>query len=356
MQNIEKLEPINSYQKWMMSEGIPIIREWCIDDVMKVQLKPWARTGGLGAYLDFIGSDNKTGCYICQIPPGKSLNPEKHMFEELIYVLSGSGFTSVWNDGSPKQTFNWQEGSLFSPPLNCWHQISNAQPDKPVRLFVVSGAPTFMNLFHNTDFSFNNNFVFNDRYSGASNYFSDTGKLMDIIGPVWESNFIKDVRTFKLSSHEKMGAAFTFSALELCQNTMEGHIADLAPGTYKKAHRHDGGNTILIVYGKGYTLMWRDLGQLKQKYDWHQGSAIVPPEGWWHQHFVTEDKPARVLALRFHGRKYHFGKWWGVDKDVKEGGDQIEYHDEDPDVRELFERELAKEGLRSKMDESLYRK
>jgi hypothetical protein len=36
---------------------------------------------------------------------------------------------------------------------------------------------------------------------------------------------------------------------------------------------------------------------------------------------------------------------------VKEGGSQIEYPDEDPKVREMFEEALAKNGVKSKMDD-----
>jgi hypothetical protein len=38
-----------------------------------------------------------------------------------------------------------------------------------------------------------------------------------------------------------------------------------------------------------------------------------------------------------------------VDRSVKEGGTQIEYEDEDPKIRQLFETELAKRGLQSRM-------
>lgn len=34
---------------------------------------------------------------------------------------------------------------------------------------------------------------------------------------------------------------------------------------------------------------------------------------------------------------------------VKKGGDQIEYEDEDPVVRKMFEEDLAKEGIEMKM-------
>jgi len=34
---------------------------------------------------------------------------------------------------------------------------------------------------------------------------------------------------------------------------------------------------------------------------------------------------------------------------VKEGGTQIEYEDEDPKIRQLFDAELARRGIQSRM-------
>ena len=49
-------------------------------------------------------------------------------------------------------------------------------------------------------------------------------------------------------------------------------------------------------------------------------------------------------------RKHRSGeKDWEVDKNLKEGGNQIEYEDEDPSIRKLFEEELAKNGVECKM-------
>ncbi len=42
-------------------------------------------------------------------------------------------------------------------------------------------------------------------------------------------------------------------------------------------------------------------------------------------------------------------KNWEGAKNVKEGGDQIEYEDEDPTIREMFEKELAKRGVQCQM-------
>jgi hypothetical protein len=38
-----------------------------------------------------------------------------------------------------------------------------------------------------------------------------------------------------------------------------------------------------------------------------------------------------------------------MDKSVKDGGNQVEYEDEDPRILELYERECAKNGVQSRM-------
>jgi hypothetical protein len=51
-----------------------------------------------------------------------------------------------------------------------------------------------------------------------------------------------------------------------------------------------------------------------------------------------------------------FGDITKVDKDVKAGGNQIEYYDEDPNIRKMFEEELAKSGTTTKMNPDFYKK
>ena len=98
--------------------------------------------------------------------------------------------------------------------------------------------------------------------------------------------------------------------------------------------------------------MWPD-GAAKQRYDWGAGSLFVPPEMWFHQHFNVSLEPVRYLALKpftsrkFPGLKKHFG----TSESVKTGGNQIEYEDEDPRIRQIFEEELARNQIESRMDE-----
>ena len=153
--------------------------------------------GGIGgAYLP-AGTGETNDAYICEIPPGKALEPQKHMFEELIYVVSGRGATTVWNEGEPKHTFEWQEGSVFSPPLNSWHQNFNGNGSEPARYLAVTSAPCMINLIHNTDFIFNCHYVFSDRYDSQADYFSNPGTWYS--GRTWKTNFVADVKNLKLT-------------------------------------------------------------------------------------------------------------------------------------------------------------
>ncbi|MBI4186250.1 MAG: cupin domain-containing protein [Chloroflexi bacterium] len=368
MPKLVKVAQSNPYKTWIRGEGIPIIEGYSIDDVMTVPLKPWPRIGGRGAYIDLVGSDNLTGAYVCEIPPGKSLNPEKHLFEELIYVVSGKGSAAAWNEDGDRQTFQWQEGSLFSPPLNSWHELTNKQSDKAARFLAVTGAPVFMNLFHNSDFIFNNDFAFKDRYSGQSDYFTSEGRIIQLVDDrgkiiqsaipaIWERNLFQNVldalRPSEIIGLEQMWKGGKIIHMVLSDNTMELHIGEFEPGTYMKAHRHDGGAHIIMLSGKGYSLMWPDRApEQRIRCDWHKGSVISPPENWWHMHFATGTETYIHMALRWCGNKYRFNNDW----QYLDRRNIIEYYDEDPEIRRIFEAELAKDGLKSKMDKSLYKK
>ena len=339
-----------SYEKWLESEGIDVVTGYHVEDVRRLTLKPWKRKGASGVFINLEGGGQTNDAYVCEVPPGKSIIPQRHLFEELIFILKGRGSTALWNEGSPKRIIEWQEGSLFSPPLNVWHQHFNGRGDQPVRYLAVTTAPSVINLFHNLDFVFDNPFVFRDRYDSEEKYFSGDGTYFSgKMGGVWESNFIADVMSFQLKDLAARGAGGKAVNFELSNNTLCSHISEFPVGTYKKAHRHGPGAHVVILSGKGYTLMWKE-GMPFKKFDWHEGSIVVPPDQWFHQHFNTGKTPARYLALRWEGMKYRTGRKTELcEISIKEGGDQIEYEDEDPAVRKMFEEELAKDGIELSM-------
>ena len=57
---------------------------------------------------------------LVEIPPGAKLAPHKHLAEEMVLIISGKGYTMMWNGQEPnqKQRYDWSEGDLLSPSLN----------------------------------------------------------------------------------------------------------------------------------------------------------------------------------------------------------------------------------------------
>jgi len=346
----EGLAKMTTYEKWLQEEGIDVVGGYMVEDVRTVPLKPWPRKGGFGVHIRLIGAEDCDAAYVCEIPPHGILKPQKHLFEEMILILSGEGKTEVWNEGGPKVTCHWQEGSLFAVPLNAWHQHVNTG-DRPARYFAVTDAPPVIDLFHNHDFVFNNNFVFSDRFNGQPDYFSGAGRMLD--EKTWDTNFVQNVETFDLRDYEVRAKGGKSIKFELASNTMIAHISEYPVGVYKKAHRHAPGAHVLQLRGKGYTMMWEE-GKPYQRFDWHRGSLLVPPRMWFHQHFNTSHEPARYIAFRWHSKKFlpgkhfHEGENWWIS--TRLGGHQIEYEDEDPRLREIYLEELAKEGIPFSLD------
>ena len=143
---------------------------------------------------------------------------------------------------------------------------------------------------------------------------------------------------------------------------MQAHISEFEVGTYKKAHRHGPGSHVVMLNGTGYTLMWKGSPKFSDapdhvRVDFTEASLFVPPDGWFHQHFNTGHDPARYLAATWGGD----GKWFmralgGGGRthrlgktSIRKGGNLIEYEDEDPAIREIFEAELRKNGVENHM-------
>jgi len=93
MKDAERLADIQReyYPEFQREEGIPVYTGFHFDDLKTIEVKPWARMGGLGAFVNLLGEETLGGNYLCEIPPGETLKPQRHMYEELVYVVSGRG-------------------------------------------------------------------------------------------------------------------------------------------------------------------------------------------------------------------------------------------------------------------------
>ena len=352
-QELPAMERLDTYSRWQAEEGIPIYDTFFIGDMKDLELGPWERTGALGAFVNLEGAGDTNNCYVAEVPMGGSTTPQRHLYEEMVYVLQGSGATTIWNEANEKHTFEWQAGSLFAIPLNTFYQHFNTSGDTPARYAAVISAPVVMNLFHNTDFVFNAPYDFVDRYNGGQNFDGDGELYINNRGTfnIWETNFVPNADTFELYKRANRGAGGSYLAFELAHNTMVAHISEFPVGTYKKAHKHGAGANVIILGGQGFTLLWEDgKWDERVKVDWKPGAIVVPPSQWFHQHFNSGDIPARYMALRWGSNRYQFRPGGSDDSrgstetSVKDGGGQIEYADENPEIHRMFEAELKLSG------------
>jgi quercetin dioxygenase-like cupin family protein len=362
-----------SYDLWLREEGIPIIQGYGVEDVTVLPRKPWKRTGGRGAYIELKGMEGFTGMYVSEIAPGGALNPESHLYEELIYILQGVGATEIWSAGDEKRKmhFEWQRGSLFAIPLNTRHRMINGS-NEPAIFLAVTSAPLMIDLLHNVSFVMGCDYKFDDRFDGQADYFVPTSDRKEVGGCInWESNFIADARGALVDPSEAKGYGVRITSFDMGGSTLVGHIAEWPVGRYHKAHFHQGGAILLILRSEGYTLMWPQeagvrpyqAGHADQviKVNWREGSVFSPPSGWFHQHFNTGKEKARQLAFRYSGEtgKYLLGCWRAINKEgvrrsIHEGGTLIEYEDEDPQIRRDFESTITKAAIPMEMPQFNY--
>ena len=371
MDTVEYKAAKTGYQTFMASEGIPIAEGYGIENVTELPRKPWKRLGGTGSYIDLKGGGGVTGMYVTEIPSGGALNPERHLYDKLLYVLKGRGATEVWHDGQKKQSFEWSEGSIFAPPLNTWHRLVNGAAE-PAIVLAVTTAPLILDLFRDPEFVFNNDFQFKTRYRGEEDYFKSQEKYYKAHKTqIWETNFIADARSAKLEDAPYKQAKGGLTCFEMSDNCLIGHISDWPTGIYHKAHYHAAGAVLMVLQSSGYMLMWpKELGihpfesgygDRVVKFNWKPGSVYSPPDGWFHMHLNTGVDAARHVALRLGSRKnptlLHDATSGreGVVTSLRDGGTLIEHEDEDKQIRKDFEAELKRTGVKNAMPPVTYR-
>jgi len=340
-------EKESPYSLWVKAEGLDIIDATYVPDLYTVELKPWPRRGGSGVYINHDASRTTNDSYVCEIPPGGKLTPQRQLYEETIMVLSGRGSTQVWNDAGQKVSFEWGEGSLFAIPLNTWHQHFNGSGNEPARFISVTNLPPIMNIYESVDFIFNTTYDFKDRFSGEPDYFAPKE---DVDGLLLQTNFVADAVNLPLIEAKERGAGGGHIRFNFAKSSLNSHISQFPVGTYKKAHAHGPGAYVITLAGEGYCLLWPE-GEEPKPYYWKKGTLITPPTMWYHQWFNTGTTPARYLAYKYEGVAIRNAQ--GVPKawiSRRIGGHQIDYADESRTVRTMFADALAAKGLKSNMD------
>ena len=102
---------------------------------------------------------------LVELPPGGKLAPHKHLYEEMIYIVSGRGYTNMWMAGTTaKKRYDWSVSDVLSPSLNAWHETVNSSSTEPARLLLMTSFPLLKHKFGDAAFSFSSDYPFEDRW------------------------------------------------------------------------------------------------------------------------------------------------------------------------------------------------
>ena len=345
------------YERFMAKEGVPVIEGYGVSDVREIAMSAWSRLGCDGAYLQFYGSDGSTGIHAGKIAPGATTLPERHLYEEIVYILAGEGTAEIQQRDRVPQTISWQAGSLFAPPMNTLHRLIN-HSDKPALFLAITTAPLALDHYHNEQFVFNCDFAFNDRYDGEDDYFAPSnGRYVAMGKRQWthQTNFIPDLRQCRSETEGEKNNGVKLTQFEISNNSLIGYLAEWPVGRYRKAHCRSGGVALVILRSTGYSLMWPSyLGTEPYKngvpekvirVDWAPGSVFSPPANWYHQHFNTGHEPAQTLAVYCGSDKFPVGNRAGALTVENRAPSAANGDGDDPAIQRIYEIELERKGV-----------
>ena len=77
---------LDPYGAWAAKEGVPITEDFGVD-LLKVPTAPWPRFGIDGGIVHLKGRGDFVSIFVLDLAPGAKSAPQKHLFEEVVYVL-----------------------------------------------------------------------------------------------------------------------------------------------------------------------------------------------------------------------------------------------------------------------------
>lgn len=343
-----------AYDRWIEQEGVPVHRGFGIEDASTVELGYWDRLSCRGAYVDLVGSESTNGAYVLEIPPGGETTPERHLFEEVVFCLSGRAIVTYWREGD-KASFECEPGANFASPLNAWHQLQNPSTTESTRFLAFTSAPATFRLLGAPEPIYDNDYPFHDRFDGGSDFFTRPASIVAAKArETVVTNLVPDIRTFQLMDIPKeasRGEGWRQRKLLLANNRRSMVVAEFPGARYSMAHHHEPGFLIYIPRGEGFTLMWpkeagvqpyeSGNGDKVVRFDFRPNSVYVPPRGWYHNHFNVADDPYMYVAVGPTGDSPP--RIDGIPYDVvsiTKGGTQIDRELEDPMFRRIFDEAL----------------
>lgn len=236
-----------------------------------------------------VGKLHQVDVTVIEIPPGGKLAPHRHLAEEMIYIVSGKGYTEIWNSKSgKKQKYAWTEGDMLSPTLNAWHQHFNASNSTPARYISITTTPLTKNVFNNSAFLNANDFSFDDRWElsqrepqhyGNAKTGPDTVRY--VAGQLFPNLIHRDLGD---RGSKMLGITIDPEGDMAGNQLFEVEVRQFTnPDSTSPEHRHFWEVVYYILSGNGYVTMQKK-GEAERRMNWKEGDLFIVEANEYHNH------------------------------------------------------------------------
>lgn len=310
---------VDPYEEWAKAESVPVHTGAALD-LLGAEVKPWARFGVNGAFCHLDGHDDFLTVFLLELPPNSGSAPHQHMYEEVCYVLAGSGTTEFEAPDGHTQVIEWGPRSLFALPMNARYRHRNTAA-APARFAAVNDMRYLFNLYRSEQFVFGTPTQFAERHGG-------TEAVADV-------------------------AKQPAGPLTLANGTISSDVVEMAAGTYGQAFRQMHGAHLFGVDGEGYTLAWEEGAQDFTRADWRHGVVYSVPGMAFRQHFNAGSTPARFLDVQLGSQRHpifrHRRAAYGDSAVYAAGSAIIPFAEQDPRIHRMWLETIAAKSVKSRM-------
>jgi hypothetical protein len=297
---------LDPYLAWCDKEGAPITEDFGID-LLAIPTAPWPRFGVEGAIAHLKGRGDFVSIFVLDLAPGAQTSPQKHLYEEVVYVLSGYAGTTVETSDGRKHSFEWGPKSLFALPLNARYQHFNTSGRERARASpasTISACSSICFTTSNSSSTIHSSFPSGrvPRRISAAKANSCLSARPQHVG----DNF--SPRPFGLRAQD-LGRARRRRLqhdVRAADGTMHAHTSQMPVGTYKKGHRHGPTSTSSRSPAMAFSLpLVTTFAKDLVRVDWKHGVVFAPPRTRCSTSTSTRRAiPARYLAVAFGGLRY----------------------------------------------------
>jgi len=263
---------VDPYDNWARAQGVPVVTAGALD-LPAMSTQPWARFGVDGAIAHVEGRCDFLTLFVFHLAPHAASAPLRHVYEDLIYVVSGGGETDVTLSDGVQRRIQWRAGDIFSTPVNA-QRVHRAGADG-ARLASFSDIRYLMGLYRNEDFLFANAARFAQRHAKAA-------------GEPW----LATPGRMALSGADE-GAQ---GEIRLADCALGACVTELAEGQSTLARRQMQGAHLLCVAGAGVSLSFDSIAGPVSRTPWSVGTVIGLAGMRFHQH-VAHGGPARFVVI-----------------------------------------------------------